>query len=538
MRAIILVITVCVLVSCTSTTQKENSLVGLPFEVNGSAEAMPAFQKGHLLLHNFEYYDAAEAFLEAQKIDPDFVMAYWGEAMSYNHPVWGVVDVDKARAIMQRLGAIPEEREGKAKTELEKDFIRAIEILYGSGSKSERDLAYLEHMKEMYNRYPGNNEAATFYVLALLGTKEDWRNWENVNEQAAEISKAVLESNPAHPGALHYLIHSDDHPEYAKFALAAANDYSKVASYAGHALHMPSHIYLALGMWDEVVLSNEVAWQAGVDRVKNKALNNDELNYHSHLWLLYGYLQQGRNDRALELLKNQIQYVTELPSGRARFHLLKMKGHYLFETETWTGDIADLTIETKDLSLESRSVGYLIDGVKAFKQDEEAELMKVIQAIKMDLSVANSLKETSANITVCGVSSYSNTIPSEYELNNGAMMYNELQALLAWKQNRLKEAEELFRKAVEIDESFVTGPPDFVKLSNEFLGEFLLAMNRPEEANEQFDLALKSAPNRLLALKGKLDVAKQLNDAEKVKQLETQISERSVKNSEKVEQGV
>jgi hypothetical protein len=302
MKTYTFLLALCLLLSCSTPAKKEKQENNLPFEVTGSVDALPHFDKGLLLLHNFEYDDAAEAFIKAQQTDSTFAMAYWGEAMTYNHPVWGDVDVEKARATLSKLGSTTEEREAKTKTDLEKDFIKAVSILYGEGSKPDRDKEYAAAMEKVYERYPGNHEAAAFYALSLLGAKESLTLWEDQNIKGAEIAEAILKENPSHPGALHYLIHSDDHPAHAQKALAAADTYAKVASYAGHALHMPSHIYLALGMWDNVVSSNEVAWKASLDRQERKKLDNNHLSYHAHMWLQYGYLQQGRFDRAKELI--------------------------------------------------------------------------------------------------------------------------------------------------------------------------------------------------------------------------------------------
>ena len=134
-----------------------------------------------------------------------------------------------------------------AKTALEKDLMAGAGILFGEGSKVDRERAYAQHMAAMYEKYPENRDVAAFYALSLLATKNDWTQWEENNVQAAEIAQRILEADPDHPGALHYLIHADDHPLYAKRGLDAADRYAKVASYAGHALHMPSHIYPAIG---------------------------------------------------------------------------------------------------------------------------------------------------------------------------------------------------------------------------------------------------------------------------------------------------
>src|SRR5690606_23317524 len=174
--------------------------------------AQPYFKKGLLYLHSFEYEDAAEEFQQARKIDPGFVMAYWGEAMTNNHTLWREQDYDQGNRILQALASEPAERISLAKTELEKDLIMGVNILYGKGNKSERDSSYAAYMKTLYNKYPGNNEIASFYSLSLIGWGLTGRQTP-VLEQAAEIAKEVLERNPKHPGALHYLIHAFDDPD-------------------------------------------------------------------------------------------------------------------------------------------------------------------------------------------------------------------------------------------------------------------------------------------------------------------------------------
>lgn len=217
------------IVSCSPQKTEEKYKLGeLTFEVTGSDEAKAAFKKGHLLLHSFEYQDAAESFQEAQKIDPDFVMAYWGEAMTYNHSIWQEQDFEKGNATLLKLGKTPEERIGKAKTDLEKEFIKAIEVLYGAGTKATRDRAYSDYMAGVYERYPDNHEVASFYALALLGSVTVGRN-DEVYQKSAQVSEKILKENPNHPGALHYFIHANDDPYHASQAVKVADEYSIVA---------------------------------------------------------------------------------------------------------------------------------------------------------------------------------------------------------------------------------------------------------------------------------------------------------------------
>jgi tetratricopeptide (TPR) repeat protein len=195
---------------CSSNKEKINDDLGeIDLIVSGNEAAQPAFKKGMLLLYSFEYDDAAEEFRNAINIDKDFAMAYWGEAMTHNHPLWRYQNLEKAMAILNELAPTAEEREAKTKTDLEKDLFKSIHILYGKGSKITRDSSFAEFMGTLYKKYPKNNEIASMYSLALIGSVPVGRNTA-VYEHAAEIAKEVLKNNPKHPGALHYLIHAYD----------------------------------------------------------------------------------------------------------------------------------------------------------------------------------------------------------------------------------------------------------------------------------------------------------------------------------------
>jgi tetratricopeptide (TPR) repeat protein len=209
----------------------------LEFTNSGAPEAQEAFTRGVLLLHSFEYADAAEAFRKAQQLDPGFAMAYWGEAMTYNHSLWGEQDREAAWQVLKRLGQTQEARLAVAPTEREKKYLTAVEILYGEGTKLERDIAYAEAMRRLSERYPADDEAKAFYAVALLGTAHDGRD-HTIYMRAAAQAEEVFRANPRHPGAVHYLIHSYDDPVHAPLGLRAARAYSDIAPAASHAQHM------------------------------------------------------------------------------------------------------------------------------------------------------------------------------------------------------------------------------------------------------------------------------------------------------------
>ena len=171
-------------------------------------------------------------------------MAFWGEAMTYTHPVWIQQDLAAARAVLARLGATPEARLAKAKTERERDYLRAVEILYGDGTKEERDFRYADAMAALHQRYPDDVDATAFYALSLLGTAHEGRDFA-IYMRSAALLEEVFPTHQHHPGVLHYLIHSYDDPVHAPLGMRAARLYGSVAPNAGHALHMTSHIFVA-----------------------------------------------------------------------------------------------------------------------------------------------------------------------------------------------------------------------------------------------------------------------------------------------------
>ena len=273
-----------------------NEVGEVAFANSGSAAAQPPFLRGLALLHNFEYPAAAEQFQKAQAIDPGFAMAYWGEAMTYTHPVWQQQDIGAARAVLQRLGATPEARLGKAPTEREKDYLRTVEILYGTGGKEERDFRFADAMAALYGRYPEDVDATAFYALALLGTAHRGRDFA-IYMRAAALLEEVFPTHLHHPGVLHYLIHSYDDPIHAPLGMRAARLYGGVAPNAPHALHMTSHIFVALGMWDEVIAANERAMAVlNAEHAEQKKPHVSCGHYVS--WLHYAYLQEKRLDAA------------------------------------------------------------------------------------------------------------------------------------------------------------------------------------------------------------------------------------------------
>ena len=286
----------------------------ISFPTSGSPRAQPLFVRGVLLLHSFEYDDAIASFREAERADPKFAMAYWGEAMCYNQSLWDNENLDKARAALGRLAPTRAARLAKAPTDREKGYLDAVERLFGDGDRPARDRAYADRMADLSSRFPQDDEAAAFYALALLATIPSGQRNTTISLKAGAIASAILERNPEHPGAAHYALHAFDDGEHAAMGLKAARTYARIAPASSHARHMPSHVFLPLGMWDEAAASDESSFAVSVERVKRLGLPMAQADFHSLSWLHYEYLQQGRFAKAREVMKT-VEQTLRAPSS-------------------------------------------------------------------------------------------------------------------------------------------------------------------------------------------------------------------------------
>ncbi|MEM1321432.1 MAG: hypothetical protein AAGG75_14345 [Bacteroidota bacterium] len=491
-----------------SDTSEKLGTISINF--TGNEAAMPHFEKGLLLLHNFEFEDACTAFLKAQEADSTMAMAYWGEAMTYNHPLWREQDYEKGQAALAKWAETPEERQSKTTSALERDLLQSLDILYGEGDKKERDIAYNKFYSKLYEKYPGNQEVAAFYALSCLGAVTVGRD-KAAYEKGAAIAQGILDENPNHPGALHYLIHSYDDPEHAPLALPAANSYSKVAANATHALHMPSHIYVAVGMWDEVVNSNLASWKASVRRMEDKDLSGKARSYHALHWLLYGYLQKGQYGKATQVMEDMKGYLEEEQAENMRIYLVGMKGSYLVETGQWDHPLADYETEIEDLNVRVQNVFHFLEGMKAHEQGNTARVDATILKMAKEIAFAETLVTEKGTPMCSAANSYRK--PNSVDIDQSRVLEWMLRGLRAWEQPAA--AEEWLKKATELEAriSYSYGPPVIVQPSFELYGRWLLEQGRAEEAAEQFEQALERGPRRVMALWGHWKASAQNGDA-------------------------
>jgi tetratricopeptide (TPR) repeat protein len=493
------------LIFSKSTYAQDYKLGQLNFKASGDEVAMPYFAKGMLLLHNFEYSDAAQEFEMAQLLDPNLVMAFWGEAMCYNKPLWFQQDYDKGKGALFKLGVRAEERLEKAKTEVEQGFISSIEVLYGEEDDiNVRNAKYEQAMAELYSKFPENEEVAAFYALSILGNCYTDLEEEKLDKAARILMKLTAE-NPQHPGALNYLIHIYDAPDKAYKGRKAADAYFKLAPDSKYALHAPSHIYLANGDWQKYVNCNEASWKAAEAMVKKKKKSLEERDYHSLWWLQYGYLQQGQYGKALELLENMNFDARYSRSERMRFHLAMMRGHYMMESGKWLSDVSRIEIPTKGFNVSTKNMCFFVDAMTALERNDLPKVDWYLNQMTDQRMVEKNKEEVYKDFRSYSIEPILRDAGMERELMLAEVMEWELQALKALKMNKLEEAEKFIIKAVELEDktTYDPGPPVVLKPAHEIYGEILLAMNNSTKAIEQFDLSLIRAPNRSWSLLGK-----------------------------------
>lgn len=271
------------------------------FTVSCAAAAQEAFNRGVAMLHSFWYDEASKAFRAAAEQDPGCAMAYWGIAMSYYHPLWYPPSESDLKA---GWAAVEKAKHIGAQTQREANYIAAVETFYRDWEKLDhltRVLAYEKAMEQLYSRYPDDREAAIFYALALQGSATALppdKTYIRQKKSGAILENAFTEQ-PEYPGLAHYIIHAYDYPELAERALAAARKYAKIAPSSPHALHMPSHIFTRLGLWEESMQTNiasAVASDAYAAKHYPGATYWEEL--HANDYLVYAYLQRTEDSKA------------------------------------------------------------------------------------------------------------------------------------------------------------------------------------------------------------------------------------------------
>ena len=462
---------------------------------SGAAAAQPAFQRGLAALHSFWYDVAREEFGKAQEIDPDFALAYWGEALTYDFPFGFNPNVEKAREVLDRLGRNSAERQAKAQTELEKQLIIAVEKLYGDGDRQAREKAYFDSMKTLYRDNSDNVEIASFYVLSTLGKITLGRDLREKVE-AVSILEPFLDSHPNHPGVLHYMIHAYDDAILAPLGLRAANTYARIAPASSHALHMPSHIFLQLGMWDKTTASNIDAYQSSIESANNRSKGKESYDTHALLWLIYSRTMEGALGAAEMYLREAQQIRDETGDSGIAFEYVLMATRYAVESQNWSTAPSAESADSFDNPVVKSSI-YLAAGLKAISENNLQESEAMIHAIKLlkshDGVVSNPRRLTITNIT-----------------------HLLLESALENRRGNLRKSIDLAEQAAALENEMALpiGPDYPILPAIEVYGKLLLEAEDYELAAATFERALSRRAKRPSVLFGLLKSARATGDRE------------------------
>ncbi len=520
---------VLLLISGPSLYAQSTSVGEVSFPNSGSPAAQPDFLHGLAQLHNFEYDDAAAHFRKAQELDPSFAMAYWGEAMTKNHGVWHEQNLNAAREVLQKLAATPEARQAKASTPREKQYLSTIEVLYGEGSKEARDQKYAAAMADLHKNYPDDVEATAFYALALLSSAENGRDFA-IYMRAAALLEEVFPAHPHHPGIVHYLIHSYDDPVHAPLGLRAARIYAQLAPEAGHAQHMTSHIFLAMGMWEDVVKANEAA-VAVISKQRAAAGRPPQACGHYPYWLEYGYLQLGRFDdarRVLSACREEALRQADLmsksatpnrgPVGNSVSSYADMRASFLIDSELWQDEVASWSFPPGNYPSAQLTLDYTT-ALAAYKSSNFAAAKEAREHMDDDARLARAavdkhhptdateysqiaifVDQIGALLYGSDSNSSNSASLSSNPLNSNSPNATPPQAIALLKSIAEKE------RALPVE----FGPPVINKPTDELLGELYLQLHRPADAKSSFEADLARAPGRRLALRSLAQANQQL----------------------------
>ncbi len=487
------------------------------FPNSGAASAQADFLRGVAWLHSFGYEDAIDAFRAAQKADPGFAMAYWGEAMSFSQPLWFFEEVPKGRAALAKLGPTPAARIAKAKTPREQGFMRAVEALFGPGDKPARAAAHAVAMAAVAAGNPADDEAQTFYALALLATMPRGDAAVPLRRQAGALAENVFTRSPNHPGAAHYILHAYDHPTLAARGLSAARAYAKIAPAASHALHMPAHSFLQAGLWDEAAVSDEASWNASIAWAKRRGLPVSSRDFHSLSWLQYEWTQQGRFSMTKVALAHVDAAMKESESPQAASRRPQVVspqhagGHGYGESEIGRGSgIAALRNDRG--SMRAR---YIIESERWSEMKGQSTFDNIEELFALGLSAVNLADAGRVQSTIEQLRNASApTQPAELR-EQAEVMLREMEALDLFARGRHAEAFAMMDRAVALQARMPKpiGRPFPVKGADELYGELLLQVGRAKEAAVWFDRTLARTPNRSRAVLGLARAYRNAGDA-------------------------
>ena len=462
----------------------ETQLGTVHFPISCAASMQKPFARGVALLHSFWYEEAEKEFLQIAKDDPNCAMAHWGIAMSLWHQLWNEPD---AKVISRGLDEVNAARKLAQKaTPREKAYIAAIGAFYGASEKFDhaaRAKAYSDAMKKVYESYPEDHEAATFYALSSLASEpHDDATFAN-RKAAAAILEKLFATEPDHPGVAHYLIHAYDKPQLAQLGIPAARRYAQVAPAAPHALHMPSHIFARVGLWQDDINSN-LASVAATRKTAAMGMGGEGHQFHAMDFLFYAYLQSGREADARALM-DEVKAMPEMHNtyGVGFDPHLATEAHfaalYPLEMRDWATAAALTPVSVQGTAEDS--VGYWAKAIGAAYLHQPEEVRKDIRAIETihQKLVAEKKKD------------FAEAVDTDRK---------QAEAWLAFAEGKYDDAVEALRPMADKEDALGDEPQGIP--TREMIAEMLREAKRPQQALAEYQTDLKFNPNRFNGLYG------------------------------------
>ncbi len=458
------------------------------FLVSASDEVKSDFNEATAMLHSFEYDESEKAFARIIKKDPSVAMAYWGVAMSNLHPLWTAPTEDEFK---KGVKAIEVARSVKGKSARETDYIEAMGQYFNPDKSLDhktRCLSYEKAMKNVYDKYPDDKEAAIFYALALNTTAEPTDKSYANQRKAFEILNKIYTDNPNHPGIVHYIIHNYDNPELAELALPAARKYASVAPASAHAQHMPSHIFIRLGLWDEAAKSNIASITSAKCYAESAGINgNWDEELHGLDYLTYAYLQKGNNALAMA----QWEYVKNIKKVSAQnlkvaYAYAAIPARYVLENRQWK-EAANLEPSPADFPWEKfpwqKAIVHFARLMGKVHTND-------IKGAESELATLHQLQQTLIDQK------------DQYKAKQVEVQAKAGDAWIQLKKGNNEKALALMQQAAELEDATEKHPvtPGEVLPAREMLADMYLAVNQPAKALEVYEVDMKRHPNRFNAL--------------------------------------
>ena len=460
------------------------------FPTTCSDDVQPTLEKGLALLHSFQYKESEQTFTDAATRVPKCAMAHWGKAMALYHQLWDFPQEDTIKEGRKYIEQAQKAGRGNPRDE---GFIAAAAAFFQKRkmSHADRTKAYSASLASFYMKNPEDSEIGSFYALSLISLAEEDVDPMANRERAINILQPLLEKYPDHPGIAHYLIHAADVPELASQGLEAARRYAKIAPDSSHALHMPSHIFVRLGMWQDSIKSNIAANDSGAHAAE---MHTAEAHYQTHAmdFLSYSYLQSGQEGKAREVIEHSGHIVGATEESKARDHDY-LSARTAIELHRWK-EAAELPIPADrknwdEMTFWARAIGAARSGDVA---GAETALKDFTDLVAEDEK--RSQKE-----------GYGGSKEKRADLA-------EAEAWLAFAKGKSDEA--LAELRATADRQDKNGGESVGIPAREMLADMLVELKRPVDAVAEYKASLKLSPNRFDSLYGAMRAAASVNTPE------------------------